>query len=154
MSKHVEELKKLMFKPGEKADVPFIGKKTAIFEAKMHKYYDYKIRSALYQDSIDCYVFTVAVKPKYLKKKKGKTVIKFLETYFDKSSFQVIARTYQLKHKTAIYDFDVLMDIKLGKLGDLYVPEYIRYKGTWDVSFKKRETAKFEMQVYDLVVPN
>ena len=116
----------------------------------MQKYYNYQIRSASYQDSIDCYVFTVEVKPKYLKKKKGKTVIKFLETYFDKKNFQVIARNYRLRHKTAIYDFDVNMQIKLSKLEDLYIPEFIQYDGTWDVAFKKRETAKFEMRIADV----
>ncbi|MEM8908539.1 MAG: hypothetical protein AAGD05_11880 [Bacteroidota bacterium] len=150
MAKHVEELKKLLFRPGEKAKVPLIGKKTAIFEERMHRYYDYRISSAAYQDSIDCYVFTVALKPQYLKKKKGKTVIKFLETYFEKETLQVIARNYQLQHKTALFDFDVFMKIKLQKWGGLYLPAFIQYDGTWDVAFKKRETARFEMRIEEI----
>lgn len=150
MAKHIAELKKLLFRPGEQANVPFIKNKTAIFEEKMQKYYDYTISSAAYQDSIDCYVFTVEVKPEYQQRKKGKTVIKFMETYFDKSTFQVIARNYHLKYKATIFDFDVKMKIKLRKFSDQYIPEFIQYDGTWDVAFKKRETAHFEMKVFDV----
>ncbi len=46
MEKYVFELKKLIFRPGEKADVPFIGDKTSIFEKPMMQYYDFKISSA------------------------------------------------------------------------------------------------------------
>ncbi|HFC00485.1 MAG TPA: hypothetical protein ENJ53_06730, partial [Phaeodactylibacter sp.] len=91
MSKHINELKKLIFYPGKKADVPFIGKKTAIFEKKMAKYYNFTLSSKKYNSEIDCYVFKAEVKPNT---PKSKTVIKYMETFFDKSTFQVIARNY------------------------------------------------------------
>jgi len=146
MEKNIAELKKLIFSPGKKTDVPIIGKKTAIFDKEMLPYYNMSISSKKYQSSIDCYVFTAVVKPEI---KKGKTIIKFLETYFDKTTFQVIARNYHLKYSGSLFDFDVKMDIKLKKLGQKYLPEFIKYDGNWDVPAKKRETSKFTIRFYD-----
>ncbi len=149
MQKHISELKKLIFTPGEKVDVPIIGKKTAIFSEKMAKYYDYSITSAVYGNGADCYVFSAVVKPRYQTKKEDKTVIKSLQTYFEKSNFQVVARTYQVKYYGALFDFNINMKIELKKVGDLYVPENIEYDGFWDVPAKKPEIAKFQATFYD-----
>lgn len=146
MSKHINELKKLIFYPGRKADVPFIGKKTAIFEKKMAKYYDFSITSQKYNSEIDCYVFTAKVKEGT---RSGKTVIKFMETFFDKSNFKVIGRNYHLKHRGAMFDFDVKMDIKLLKIGEKYVPEMIVYDGEWDVPARRPEISKFSIRFYE-----
>ena len=146
MSKHINELKKLIFYPGQKADVPFIGKKTAIFEEKMSKHYDFAIASKKYKSEIDCYVFTAIVKAGT---KKDDTVIKYMETFFDKTSFQVISRNYHLEYNAAFFDFDVKMDILLKKVGEKYVPEYIDYDGRWDVPMKKPEISKFKIKFYD-----
>ncbi len=153
MAGHIAELKKLIFRPGEKANVPLIGKKTAIFEENMLPYYDLSIQSKKYNDSIDCYVFTAKVRAEFESKKEGKTVIKFLETYIDKSTFQVIARQYHLFHKTMAYDFDVKMNIKLKNLGNQYVPEFIEYNGRWDIPAKKPEISKFRIRFYDFQIP-
>ncbi len=149
MAKYIAELKKLIFKPGSKAKVPLIGKKMEIFSPKMAKYYDYHIQSKKYKGKIDCYVFQVVIKAEYQQRKKGKTVIKFLETYFDKTSFQVIARNYELSYSSALFDFDVNMEIELTKWKDQYIPQHIRYDGFWDVPLKKRETGKFTIRFYD-----
>ncbi len=149
MSKHVQELKKLIFKPGSKADIPIIGNRTAIFDPEMAPYYDFKISSRQYRAGQDCYVFTAVVKEAFQEKKKDKTVIKFLETYFDKSTFQVIARNYQLAYSGALFDFDVKMEIELIQLNGEYAPEYIRYDGFWDVPGKKPEISKFSTRFYE-----
>lgn len=146
LEKNVAELKKLIFSPGSKADIPLIGKKTAIFEKDMIQYYDMSITSKKYKSSIDCYVFTAVVKPN---SKEDKTVIKFLETYFDKTTFQVIARNYHLRYSGGLFDFDVKMDIKLKQLGEKYLPELIQYDGNWDVPAKRRETSKFTIRFFD-----
>lgn len=145
MSKHVAELKKLIFQPGSKADIPLIGKKTAIFDPQMAAYYDFSISSKTYKGNQDCYVFTAVVKPEYQERKKDKTVIKFLETYFDKENFQVIARNYQLAYQSSLFDFDVTMGIELKKLQDQYAPVFISYDGQWDVPGKKPEICQFEV---------
>lgn len=147
--KYVSELKKLIFTPGEKADVPFIGNKTAIFEKEMAKYYDYNIQSEKYRDEIDCYVFIVQVKDAYLKDKEGKTVIKYLKTYFSKSDFQVMGRNYQLKYNTALYEFDVTMDIELELYENKYVPTIIKFDGFWDLPVMKKESCNFTLTFYD-----
>lgn len=146
MSKHINELKKLIFYPGRKADVPFIGKKTAIFEEKMAKYYDFSISSKIYKSEIDCYVFLAKVKDGT---KRDKTVIKYMETFFDKNTFQVIARNYHLAHSGTMFDFDVKMDISLKTIDEKYVPEFISYDGQWDVPFHKPEISKFNISFYD-----
>ena len=76
-------------------------------------------------------------------------MIKYLETYFDKTNFQVIARNYHLKYSGSLFDFDVKMDIKLKKLGNKYLPELIKYDGNWDVPAKRRETSKFSIRFFD-----
>ncbi|MEL6944190.1 MAG: hypothetical protein AAFO82_16135, partial [Bacteroidota bacterium] len=146
MEKHIQELKKLIFQPGEEADVPFIGKKTAIFEERMMPYYTYTIESKKYAGNIDCYVFSAKVKPEF---KSDKTIIKSLETYFDKENFQVISRNYQLQYNGAAFDFDVKMHIRLNKLGKTYVPTFLSYDGFWKVATQKPETAKFSASFYD-----
>lgn len=142
MEKYVAELKKLIFAPGTATDVPLLGDKTAIFDKKMIPYYNYAIKSEKYLGELDCYVFSIKVKPNI---GNNKTVIKNLETYFDKETFQVVARNYTLTYSTLIYDFDVTMNVKLKKWGDTYVPEYIQYDGNWDIPGKKPEIAKFKI---------
>ena len=152
MDKHINELKKLIFSPGAEAKVPLIGKKTAIFSERMMPYYDYGIESKTYSTGTDCYVFSASVKPEFQKRKKGKTVIKYLETYFDKETFQVIARSYQLVYKSALFEFDVNMEIQLTKRGGKYLPQLVSYKGEWDVPFKRRERCHFTGRFYDFEV--
>ena len=149
MERHVSELKKLIFSPGEKANIPLIGNKTMIFSEEMARYYDFSISSKIYKDSIDCYVFGVAVKPEFQKRKTDKTVIKNLETYFEKSTFQVIARNYTLKYFGSLFDFDVTMEIELKKVKGYYVPELIEYNGWWDIPTKKPEISIFTARFYN-----
>ncbi len=148
MEKHIRELKKLIFQPGNKADIPLIGNKTAIFDPKMMQYYDFSIKSKTLVDGRDCYVFTAQVKEAYQVKKKDKTVIKFLETYFDKKDFQVLARSYQLVYRGSLFDFDVKMDIELEQNQGEYLPRKISYDGFWDVPGKKPEISRFSAQFY------
>lgn len=149
MEGQVGELKKLIFTPGEKANIPFIGNKTAIFTEKMAKFYNYKISSETYKNEIEAYVFIVELKDEYKLKNQGKTVIKYLRTYFDKSNFQVLGRSYQLAHKGALYQFNVNMEIRLEKIKDLYFPTFISYDGQWNIPTKKREIAKFKAEFFN-----
>ncbi len=145
MNKHIEQLKRLMFQPGEKVEVPFIGSKTAIFDDQLIDLYHFAIESKTYKGNNDCYVFIAKVKPEA---KSNKTIIKYLETYFEKSTFQVIARQYQLQYAGAAFDFDVTMEVKLNKIGNQYIPEQLYYNGYWNVATKKPEIAKFTTRFY------
>ncbi len=148
IDKYISELKKLIFSPGQKVDVPFVGSKMAIFSSKMSKYYDYSIKHTYYQDTIPCYMFSAVVKPEFQNRKENKTVIKYLHTYFAKKNLQIVARNYHLKYKNPIYDFDVKMDVKLKKKGRKYFPTDIEYKGNWHVLFRKRERCSFHTYIY------
>lgn len=141
IQKHINELKKLIFQPGEQVDVPFIGKKTAIFDKKMLRYYDFYIESKPYKNQGICYIFKAIAKSSY---PSSKTIIKYLETYFDKTNFQVVARNYHLHYK-GIFDFDVKMNVELDQLEGKYLPSYIHYKGSWKIPMKKRENVTFQI---------
>ena len=149
IQKHINELKKLIFQPGQKVDVPIIGGKTAIFTEKMIPYYNYSITQEKYRGRIDAYSFIAEVKPEFKQKKEGKTIIKYLKTYFERKTFQVLGREYRLQYQGALFDFDVQMEVELKKLGNLYIPEKIRYKGAWDIPTKKPENGTFEAYFYD-----
>ena len=142
----IDQLKRLIFQPGERVNVPLIGNRTAIFSPEMQPYYDYAISSKAYQGETDCYVFSAKAKPNF---KESKTVIKYLETYFDKETFQVVARKYRLKYFSAAFDFDVTMDIQLRKLGKKYVPKRLYYKGFWDIPTQKPERVEFRTRFHD-----
>jgi hypothetical protein len=140
---HTEELKKLIFSPGSKANVPFIGDKTELFSEDMWKYYDFSISSDELND-IPIYVFDATVKDEYVNKA-NKTVFKTLTTYFAKSDFQVLSRTYRLAYSTWIYMFDVTMHVDLVRINGEYYPSFVEYDGTWNVPTKKRESGKFSI---------
>ncbi len=152
MEKYVLELKKLIFSPGKKANIPLLGSKMEIFSKKMRKYYNFSITQENYNDSIPCYVFTAYLKPNLTISQADNTVLKYLKTYFAKKSLQVIRREYHLKYKTLAYNFDVKMSIKLQKKFGKYYPKNIKYDGTWHVLFKKRETCKFETGIYNISI--
>lgn len=145
--RHVQELKKLIFQPGQKANVPLIGNKTAIFEKKMAPYYNFSITSKIYKGTIDCYVFKAELRPEYQTKKQDKTVVKFLETYFNKDDFAIVARNYHLAYYGALYDFDVKMEIECKAFGESFLPARINYDGFWDIPGRKPEIGKFSIEI-------
>jgi hypothetical protein len=143
MEGHVGELKKLIFAPGTRSDVPFIGNKTEIFSEKMMDRYNFFIHSELYEDTTEAYVFEARLKPEYQEIKDNKTVVKELITSFAKEDFQVLSRSYRLAHFKAFYSFDVQMNIILLKKVDRYFPGRIEYQGFWNVPTKKKESSSF-----------
>ncbi len=143
LEKNVSQLKKLIFQPGHRIDVPFIGNRTAIFEPHMLSKYDYAIISGEL-NGVDCYIFSVEVKPNIERYAPQKTIIKQMETYFEKETLQVMGRNYHLSYAGFAFAFDVNMDIKLTKKGHKYLPEKISYNGQWSVPFKKVERGKFQ----------
>lgn len=149
VEKHIFELKKLIFQPGMKADVPVIGSKTAIFSEKMQPYYNYSLLSKNYA-GLDCYAFIASPKHEF---SEDDTVIKYMETFFEKSNFQVVGRNYWLKYNGALFSFDVKMKVRLTKLGDTYLPEHVEYQGFWDIPMKAAERAKFETKFSDFKIP-
>jgi len=145
MEKHKEQLKMLFFNPGKKIPgIPFIGNKLDLYDDHARKYYDYRLDIQEYHGK-NCYVFSITAK----EKKKDDIVVDEMITWFDIQTLEVLARNYSLSYKAGVYDFDVSMEVEMTRLGDLLVPKVLRYKGNWNVIFKKRERGVFTATLFD-----
>lgn len=133
------KLKQLMFNPGSKVTgVPFMGDKAAIFEPAVAKMYDFKLSSDEYNGE-ECYVFKALPKKGY----EDDVVYNELTTWFRKTDYSIVARTYSLSYKTVLYDFDVQMKVLTMQVGKKLLPSRIEYDGNWHVFTKGRERVKF-----------
>lgn len=149
MAKHKEQLKMLFFNPGKKIPgIPFIGDKINVFDPDVAEYYDFLIDQADYEGK-PCYVFSVKAREDLSGGKRDKIVIDDMITWFDAKTMEVLARNYSLSYDAGVYDFDVSMEVQMTKFGDYLVPKTLRYKGNWDVVFKKRERGIFTATLFD-----
>ena len=147
MEKHKQQLKMLFFNPGTKIKgIPLMGDKTAIFDDDMADSYDMSIDVDTYNKT-NCYVFKIKVKDG----KKSNVVIDEMTTWFNDSTYQIVARNYSLSYDAGLYDFNVQMQVELTKFGEHLVPSLIRYNGNWKAIFKKRERGIFTATLYDFV---
>jgi hypothetical protein len=143
MQKHQQEVKQMMFNPGnEVAGIPFIGKKMGIFDEDMHEYYNYSVYTAMYQDTIQCLVFDAEAKPEF---RDGKTVIKSLTTYFEQETFVVMQREVLLEYKSLPIDFEIFIKVENQHHNGVLLPEMIYYKGFFDIPFMKKEEVEFSL---------
>lgn len=150
MEKHKEQLKMLFFNPGKKiAGIPFIGDKLDLYDETAHKYYDYRLDIEEYKGEL-CYVFSIMPKANLGFIKNDRIVVDQMVTWFNMKTMSVLARNYALSYKAGVYDFDVSMEVEMTNLGNnIIVPKTLRYKGNWDVIFKKRERAIFTATLFD-----
>lgn len=149
ISKHKEQLKTLFFNPGKKIPgIPFIGDKLDLYDEHARRYYDYKLDIEEYNGTL-CYIFSILPKEDLSNAKQNDIVVDAMVTRFDMQSLQVLTRTYSLSYKAGVYDFDVTMEVEMMKFDDLYVPRVLRYRGNWDVIFKKRERGIFTATLFD-----
>lgn len=150
MEKHKEQLKMLFFNPGKKiAGIPFIGDKLDLYDETAHKYYDYRLDIEEYKGEL-CYVFSIMPKADLGFIKNDRIVVDQMVTWFNMKTMSVLARNYSLSYKAGVYDFDVSMEVEMTNLGNnMIVPKILRYKGNWDVIFKKRERAIFTATLFD-----
>lgn len=149
IEKHKEQLKMLFFNPGKKiGGIPFIGDKLDLYDERAHKFYDYKLDIQEYKGAL-CYVFSITPKESLNFIKDDKIVVDQMVTTFDMKTMEVLSRDYALSYKAGVYDFDVSMNVEMTRVGNLIVPKTLRYKGNWDVIFKKRERAIFTATLFD-----
>lgn len=147
MEKYREQLKMLFFNPGKKiAGIPFIGDKLDLYDESAHKLYDYRLDVEEYQGRI-CYLFSIT--PKTDREKSDRVVVDRMVTWFDQKTLAVLGRNYSLSYKAGVYDFEVSMEVEMASFAGLTVPKVLRYKGNWDVVFKKRERAVFTATLFD-----
>ncbi|MFN0083144.1 MAG: hypothetical protein ACKVOM_11565 [Ferruginibacter sp.] len=145
IEKHKEQLKMLFFNPGRRINgLPFMSKKTAIYDDDVADSYDMNIDYEMH-NSQNCYVFKQTVKPG----KEGSVVVDEMTTWFNDSTFDVVARNYSLSYDAGVYDFKVVMQIEMTKVGELTLPTLIRYNGNWKAIFKKRERGIFTATLSD-----
>ncbi len=145
MEKHKEQLKMLFFNPGRRINgLPFMSNKTAIYDDGIADSYYMDIDWEHY-NGIDCYVFKQKVK----EGREGTVVVDEMTTWFNDSTFEVVARNYSLSYDAGVYDFKVSMDVQMTKFGDLTIPSLIKYNGNWKAIFKKRERGIFTATLSD-----
>lgn len=145
MEKHKEQLKILFFNPGKKINgLPFMARKTAIYEDDMAELYDMNIDMDDYNKT-SCYIFKQKVKPG----KEGAVVVDEMITWFNDKTFEVVARTYSLSYNAGVYDFKVKMEVEMTHAGNMLVPALIRYNGNWKAIFKKRERGVFTATLFN-----
>lgn len=149
IDKHKEQLKMLFFNPGEAIPgIPFIGNKTALFDDAVSPLYDFIIDMADYQGQL-CYVFTIKARENLTSSEKNDIVINEMVTWFNSSTNEIVARTYDLSYDAAVYDFNVQMEVQMDKFNDFLVPKLIRYTGNWHAVFNKRERGVFTATLFD-----
>lgn len=149
VAKHKEQLKMLFFNPGKKIPgIPFIGNKINVFDPDVAAYYDFMIDQVEYGGK-PCYLFSVKAREDLSARERDKIVIDNMITWFDAVTMEVLARNYSLSYDAGVYDFDVSMEVEMTKFGDYLVPKTLRYKGNWDVVFKKRERGIFTATLFD-----
>ncbi len=149
IEKHKEQLKQLFFNPGKRiAGIPFIGNKVALFDEDVAALYDFRIDRKDFMGNL-CYVFSITPRQDLTSGQRGDIVIDEMTTWFNAKSYEIIGRNYSLSYNAGVYDFDVQMEVQLEKVADLWVPKVLRYKGYFDVVFKKKESALFTATLYD-----
>jgi hypothetical protein len=148
IEKHKQQLKMLFFNPGKKIPgIPLMGDKIDIFDPDHAKYYDFLIDYDDYAGE-PCYIFSIKAKPD-LGGKKDKIVIDSMITWFHPKTMEVLARKYDMSYNAGLYDFNVHMEVEMTRFGKYLLPKTLRYVGTWDVAFKKRERGVFTATLFD-----
>ncbi|MBL7712023.1 MAG: hypothetical protein JNL13_06155 [Chitinophagaceae bacterium] len=141
IEKNKEQLKQLVFNPGSKVEgIPFVGKKASVFDEDIAQRYDFQLKFAQHNGE-ECYLFRAIPKPQY----KDDVVYNQLDTWFRISDYAIVARDYALSYHTLLYDFDVVMKVRLEKVGQRLLPSTIDYRGNWHIFSKKRERSHFSI---------
>jgi hypothetical protein len=147
--KNKEQLKMLFFNPGKKIPgIPFIGDKLDIFDERLAPYYNFNIDFTNLNGQ-DCYLFSIKRRDDLTASERSAIVFDNITTWFNAKTMEIVARNYDLSYNTGVYDFDVHMEVVLTHFGDLLVPQVLRYRGNWDVAFKKRERGIFTATLFD-----
>lgn len=149
MAKHKEQLKMLFFNPGKKIPgIPMIGNKLDLYDERAQGLYNYSLDYDEYKGNF-AYIFSIKPKEDLSLFKKDDIVVDEMTTWFDAATMEVLARTYILSYKAGIYNFNVNMQVEMTKVGNLYVPSTLRYKGSFAALTKKRERGEFTATLFD-----
>jgi hypothetical protein len=111
----------------------------AVFDESMSAFYDYFLKADVFGDSIPCYVFSLRVRSGF----EDDVVIRSMNTWFNRKTFDIVYRDYKVGYKTPLFDFNVEMKIRMDYHGNILYPSQIKYSGYWDLPLKKTERADF-----------
>jgi len=150
IEKAKEQLKMLFFNPGEKIPgIPMIGNKLDLYDDNAHELYTYRLDYVDYHGKL-AYVFEIKPKEDLGFFAKDRVVVDQMITWFNPTTLEVLGRNYSLSYKAGVYDFNVQMEVEMTYTPNgLLVPKILRYKGDWDVVFKKRERGLFTATLFD-----
>jgi hypothetical protein len=150
IEKAKEQLKMLFFNPGEKIPgIPMIGNKLDLYDDNAHELYTYRLDYVDYHGTL-AYVFEIKPKEDLGFFAKDRVVVDQMITWFNPTTLEVLGRNYALSYKAGVYDFNVQMEVEMTYTPNgLLVPKILRYKGDWDVIFKKRERGLFTATLFD-----
>ena len=149
LDKAKEQLKMLFFNPGKKIPgIPFIGNKLDLYDEAAHELYDYKLDYVDYHGQL-VYVFEVKPKDDLGFFAKNNVVVDQMTTWFNPKTLEVLGRNYALSYSAGAYDFNVQMEVEMTYFNGQLVPKILRYRGNWDVIFKKREKGLFTATLFD-----
>jgi len=150
IEKAKEQLKMLFFNPGEKIPgIPMIGNKLDLYDDNAHELYTYRLDYVDYHGKL-AYVFEIKPKEELGFFAKDRVVVDQMITWFNPTTLEVLGRNYSLSYKAGVYDFNVQMEVEMTyTTNGLLVPKILRYKGDWDVIFKKRERGLFTATLFD-----
>jgi len=149
MERHKEQLKMLFFNPGVSVPgIPFIGEKITLDDPQVMKRYDMLVDYEVYNGE-PAFLFHIKMKAGLPFYERNKVVIDEMRTWFAQEDFAVLGRVYQMKYATALYDFDVAMEVEMKRFDNKVVPSVLRYNGNWDLPFRKREHGMFTATLYD-----
>jgi hypothetical protein len=153
IEKAKEQLKMLFFNPGEKIPgIPMIGNKLDLYDDNAHELYAYRLDYVDYHGKL-AYVFEIKPKEALGFFAKDRVVVDQMITWFNPTTLEVLGRNYSLSYKAGVYDFNVQMEVEMTYTPNgLLVPKILRYKGDWDVVFKKRERGLFTATLFDFKV--
>ena len=153
LARHKEQLKMLFFNPGKRIPgLPFIGNKVALFDEKVAELYDFGIDINTFKGE-NCYVFRITPRKDLSSGERNQLVINEMITWFDMESWEITGRHYDLSYSAGVYDFDVHIEVEMGKVGPYTVPVVMRYNGDWDIAFKPRERGIFTATLSNFVLP-
>jgi hypothetical protein len=150
IEKAKEQLKMLFFNPGEKIPgIPMIGNKLDLYDDNAHELYAYRLDYVDYHGKL-AYVFEIKPKEDLGFFAKDRVVVDQMITWFNPTTLEVLGRNYSLSYNAGVYDFNVQMEVEMTYTPNgLLVPKILRYKGDWDVVFKKRERGLFTATLFD-----
>lgn len=149
LSKAKDQLKMLFFNPGKKIPgIPLIGNKLDLYDESAHELYDYKLDYVDYHGQL-VYMFEVKPKDDLGFFSKNNVVVDQMTTWFNPKTLEVLGRNYTLSYNAGAYDFNVQMEVEMTYFNGQLVPKILRYKGNWDVVFKKREKGIFTATLFD-----